>query len=101
MPLEVACLNALAGSFHVRPCVSAGRSLLEDFLHRRPIGLGPATAVTLVAVSRHADLSKVEPGAAINFVELKNRDGIVIGRPVESPPGLNDPAPRPKCKIEA
>src|SRR5262249_9797423 len=101
MPLEVARPDALACGFHVRPCLGAGRSLFKDFLHWRPIGLGPSTAVALVAVSRHTDLSKVELGATINFAELENRDGIVIWRPVESPPGLNNPAPRAKCEIEA
>src|SRR5215470_13377720 len=93
--LKVSRPNALARSFHVRPRLGAGRSLGEDFLHWRPIGVGPATAMALVTMSGHTDLGKVEPGATTNCAELKNRNRVVIGRPVECPPGLNNFLPRP------
>src|SRR5215467_6702566 len=99
--LKAACLNAPAGSLHIRPCLVAGRPPLEDFLHRRPIGLAPATAVALVPVSRHTDLGKVELGTTIGCVELKNCDGVVICWPVESPPGLNNLLPSSQRQVEA
>src|SRR5215472_9754553 len=101
LALKAARLNAPAGSLHVRPCLVAGRPLLEDFLHWRPIGLGPATAVALVTVRGHTDLGKVELGATISYVELKNRDGVVICWPVKSPPSLNNLLPMSECQVEA
>src|SRR5262249_48851158 len=98
--LEVSAPDALAGRRDVRPCLIAHGALLENLLHRCPIGHSPAMAVAVVALRGNPDLGKLQPGAGLDRFEVKNRNGVVIRPPIPSPPGLHDLLPGLQCQVE-
>src|SRR5262245_62329265 len=78
----------------------ADRSAREYFLHRRPIGLDPTTIMAAVAAGRDADLRKRELRTAPHFVDVEDRDGIVVRPPAGRAAGLQDVLARPGQVID-